>query len=400
MNIKTTPFSSEMQFLLSCLNPENIEKKSFSDMNLDQDEILKLIDRHRIAPIVYHYLSKRDLAFPESFMQQLKKRYIRNAEKSLLLTSELIRLVKLFNENGIQVIAFKGPVLAYQIYGDAARRDSGDLDIFLSPDQFQQADELLQKNGYRFDSLTDNFSKKQFNIFKQLYSNLDYSKDHSPVRVEMHWRLMSMRSYFYIDHRTIFENLIEVEIGNQVIRTLSFSDHLLLLFVHGAQHGWYRLKWLCGIVHIIRSNDFSGWVDLINRAKEMGIHRSVLQGLALSKKLCNVVPQEDISRQLSENKTLNSSVDKAIKMITHIDNLTKSSAVNKFNYAIYRSLLRNDFKYKFDLLLWRFRTSRYDWQLLKLPDKLFFLYYIMRPFFLIFALMNKKYFQTKGAYTQ
>ena len=52
----------------------------------------------------------------------------------MLLTSELIKIMKLLEENDIKAIAFKGPTLAQLAYGDVTLRQYVDLDLLVELD--------------------------------------------------------------------------------------------------------------------------------------------------------------------------------------------------------------------------------------------------------------------------
>ena len=68
--------------------------------------------------------------------------------------------------------------------------------------------------------------------------------------------------------------------------------------------------------------------------------------------------------------------------------LKQQGFFGSIKYVCYRSRLRENNKYRFDLIS-RLRTHFLDWEMLPLPDSLFFLYYFLRPILLFLRLFRK-----------
>ena len=66
------------------------------------------------------------------------------------MTSELIKVMKLFEENGVEYISFKGPVLSQLAYGDITLRQYVDLDILIKKEDLRKADNLLKKEFFLY----------------------------------------------------------------------------------------------------------------------------------------------------------------------------------------------------------------------------------------------------------
>jgi len=69
--------------------------------------------------------------------------------------------------------------------------------------------------------------------------------------------------------------------------------------------------------------------------------------------------------------------------------LKQQGLIGKMRFVFYRIGLKKDLKYYFDLI-YRLRTHYTDWSLMKLPDYMFFLYYLLRPVFLLLKVFRKK----------
>ena len=58
-------------------------------------------------------------------------------KQNMLMTSELIKVLKILEENNIEAISFKGPVLSQLAYGDVVSRQYCDLDILINIKDFE-----------------------------------------------------------------------------------------------------------------------------------------------------------------------------------------------------------------------------------------------------------------------
>lgn len=77
-----------------------------------------------------------------------------------------------------------------------------------------------------------------------------------------------------------------------------------------------------------------------------------------------------------------------IKSIENTE-LKQKGILGKFEYILYRLRLKPSFKYYFDVIF-RLRTHLSDWELVKIPDKLFFLYFLLRPVLLLYHNLFEK----------
>ena len=84
----------------------------------------------------------------EHLLADLKSAYSQIARRNMLMSAELIRIMKLLEENDIDALAFKGPALAQMAYGDITLRQYSDLDVLTKKEDIYQIDALLKAQGY------------------------------------------------------------------------------------------------------------------------------------------------------------------------------------------------------------------------------------------------------------
>jgi hypothetical protein len=147
--------SAEMRLLLACLrlspDHDDLEQiRKLSWQNVNWKNFIKLTAHHKVSPLVYNNL-KRTGTLPgaENVLDKFQFEFDRNAYRSMTLTRELVRLLKLMRTNAVAMIPFKGPVLAQELYGNLALRRAGDLDVLVDKDAVDRADYLLRGLGYR-----------------------------------------------------------------------------------------------------------------------------------------------------------------------------------------------------------------------------------------------------------
>src|SRR5262249_169417 len=127
--------SSEKRLLVACARPVvgadvAREIRELCAAPLDWEFVVNTSPVNSILPLV-----RRDI-FAIAFglgranrVERLTKGARANALRCLSLTAELIKMMELLRESGVQALPYKGPVLAVDAYGDVALREFEDLDI-------------------------------------------------------------------------------------------------------------------------------------------------------------------------------------------------------------------------------------------------------------------------------
>ena len=106
-SLKRSELPPELRLILSCLRITPTEKEvqqieELSRAKIGWPDLLRWVDRHRVAPLVYQNLKRYGgNGVPASAMGALRSRFESNAHRSLANARELVRLDKLFRENGV-----------------------------------------------------------------------------------------------------------------------------------------------------------------------------------------------------------------------------------------------------------------------------------------------------------
>ncbi|HAT7073872.1 TPA: hypothetical protein JAN90_14130 [Legionella pneumophila] len=224
--------------LIDILNTEKTVLASFST-----PEILKIAQRMRLTNSVYsilrgHYgISASQLACFKPVLEQNRGSAIRK----LFLS---IKINELFQQYNIPVIHLKGLPLSQKLFGDPLIRQSCDIDLFISPQNLEQADEIFLENEIirdKYSFLHDINKLKKHRVLK----DVSYVAEKYGIRIELHWRLFRWKNKFNQPFEFYWNNKVPILVGGKnLFYTLSPIDEYLYVAVHGANHGFESLHWL------------------------------------------------------------------------------------------------------------------------------------------------------------
>jgi hypothetical protein len=130
--------------------------------------------------------------------------------------------------------------------------------------------------------------------FRHLFNQHRFVCNRNSVVVEPHWDVIRGPFGFAFDSRQLWDRATTVPLAGTAVRTLAPEDLLLLLCVHGTQHLWNRLAWICDVAELIRAHPVLDWEATMDRAARMGGERALLHGLHLAHDLLDAVLPEEI----------------------------------------------------------------------------------------------------------
>ncbi|REJ78536.1 MAG: hypothetical protein DWQ47_03535 [Acidobacteria bacterium] len=255
------------------------EIRSILQNELDWDYVVGISSRNAVTPLVgLNLLEIAESQLPKIAKEQFEELVSAIQSRNLLLTAEMLRLVKLLEENEIEVLPFKGPVLAFQAYSNPCLRQYTDLDVLVHPSSFNAAVELLQENGFR--SLTSVSWLEKYDWYVSPKKDVYLVNEDRSVTLELHWKLSG--SHFGMGRmKGLWDQLETVEIAGRKLKTLPFYDNLVYLCLHGSRHSWERLQWICDVNELIRSRTAIDWYSIHDEAKHLGCEKVVKLGLLL-----------------------------------------------------------------------------------------------------------------------
>jgi hypothetical protein len=137
------------------------------------------------------------------------------------MTSELIKVMKLLEENHINAIAFKGPVLSQMAYGDIALRQYVDLDILIDEKDLGRIFSILNKNKYK---TNQNVVKKVLEN-QSIFHDISFFKNN--VSLEFHWKFFSDEFKTSFDEFDIWSDLSSIQIQNHKFKYFYIYQYMV-----------------------------------------------------------------------------------------------------------------------------------------------------------------------------
>jgi hypothetical protein len=332
--------------------------------------LLEKLKRHRLYPIFYKKWKEWEDRPKEGvwlqFELSLKKLVERNQIRMMQKASELIKIVNAFEKDGIRVISLKGPVLAQQLYGNIALKASIDLDILIDEKDFDKAWNCLYTLEYNCPGMEKGFSPKQKSYLIKNFHHIDFSRKDENLHLELHWMLNTNRYFLEYPFEMLYGNTIVESIGGSEIKVLSPLHQSIHLMAHGAYHQWARLDWLLEWSTLMKK--YTEKEKFEEEVKRNGLERIAKQTFALRELYFNEESKncDEVAFSLVKNalKAANKPFEKLLGL--------------KIKQKVYFLKLKTGLKYKLQVLS-VLGTNKGDWKLVKLPDSLFFIYYILRP---------------------
>jgi hypothetical protein len=304
--------SPEDNLLVSCARKEmdDVTKDRINSLlrqDLDWNYFFALVSKHRLTPLVYQNLNKTDFKYIyKTFSAKFREYINQNAQKNLLMFSELFKILELFNSHGITAIPYKGPVLAIAAYNDLALREFSDLDIFIPQNFFFKAENLMKELGYK---PVLRLKKEQKEIFIKFQREYKFIND-KRIPVEIKWRFPVV-TFFFREDPIILCDYEELSFNNRTLKTLKPENLLLVLCLHNAGHYWSNLRGICDVVEIADSENIN-WTICLSMAEKLGIKRIFFINLLLAHYLLDLTIPYEILLNLESDKSCKS-ISKQIK---------------------------------------------------------------------------------------
>ena len=241
------------------------------------------------------------------------------------MLGELLKLLDLFEKEGIIAIPYKGPLLAISAYKNLVLRQFDDLDIVVNKNNILKVKEILISNNYTPQFDLDGFKERRFIQSQREYK---FFNSETEINLEIQWQFQGV-SFSVSDDLgfTDPKNIETIEINNKRISSLSPENMLLVLCIHASGHYWERLSWICDVSELIQSKNID-WEYTIKKAEELGIKRLLWVNLFLAVDLLGLNLPDDISKHL-ESKTIQNLgfiVKKRI-FIPYSDNFFRSASL-------------------------------------------------------------------------
>ncbi len=202
-----------------------------------------------------------------------------------------------------------------------------------------------------------------------------FAHPHHQYDIELHWCLTTREFPRALDTTGLFARSRKVLVHGQPLSTLSDTDIALHLCHHGTQHRWAKLRYLVDFSTALSLGDTSGWDALLKAAQEQGLYRPML----VAAHLCHEFLGSDLPEKAGN---LNSLERWAVKLAR--SNIIASSADSETEIVgvIFMIVIAEKDRYQplLHALKTMFTPTIHDYQWIKLPNSLRWLYPVLKPF--------------------
>ena len=334
---------------------------------IDWNQLLTLAARHGVRPLLFRNLPAD---CPPPVRGSLGEACRNIALRNLQLTAELLRLLRGFERAGIPAVPLKGPALAASLYGDLGLREFADLDLLFRTADVPAAQALLADHGYHPELP---LNRRQFAAALRSDCEFLLWNESRKVMVEIHWRFAAGTVPFPVSPEAVWKRLETAPLAGVTVRALAAEDLLLYLCGHAAKHHWEGLKWQCDVAELLRRLAFD-WDAVLARASAAGASRVLLVSLLVASQVLDApVPGPVLERaqKLTAVAALAAAARRRLGVFEgpeSFGHLTRTWRTLESTPARLRHLLRVLFIPTFA-----------DWDAVRLPERLYFLYWLVRP---------------------
>jgi len=367
-----------MQLVLACaraqLNPASAAKiVTAAEQPVDWLKAIDLASGHRLSPVLISQVQHHAAAkVPETIRHCFNERFRAHTIRNFELTRELLEILSLLERSDVDALAFKGPVLSQQLYGDLSLREFLDLDILVRPADAWTVIASLSAKGFEPQFI---LTRRQFARFQRIRFDMRLYHAVKRVPVEVHWALLTPGYSFSPAAQLSWESVETISIAGRSIKTFSDETQLLFSCLHQAKHNWLRLGRLMDLAALIRHSPAMDWQQIQNRAGSFGTARMIRVSLRLVQRLFQVTLPASIAEWVGDDvcslKIAETILERLLLVNTTGD---KPMSFDPLFRASIESLADRTF-YWFDNIL---RPTPLEWALLPLPDRLYPLYYPIR----------------------
>jgi hypothetical protein len=201
--------------------------------------------------------------------------------QALTLSAEAGQFSALLASHSIRHHILKGSPLSRKLYGDLGLRQCRDIDVIVEPRQLIECLKALRNAGWDWPNAERWFASRSYRLLakSQLWHVAVTHPQYKSV-IEVHWSFEHVRSGAMEAKWWAHWDANRSEVS---------PAEALHLCLHGASHGWKRMKWL-GDLRTLQDRQPDIWQQCRPSAKELRLQAVLAQALLLLQRLYDVEP--------------------------------------------------------------------------------------------------------------
>lgn len=343
---------------------------------VDWEYLLDTAERHGLLPLLAHHAATGFIAPPASVRERLRGAAALHLAENLRLLAMLRDLLGRFRERGIPVLAFKGPALAVQAYGNVGLRPISDLDVVIRPADAARAHPAMLDAGFEPELALSARGEAALTAWEH---HRGYVAADGRTLVELHWRFAQLRFGLRLGAEEVIGRAASLPLAGTDVPVPSPEDQVLLLCVHGARHLWERLEWIGGLAELLRRQP-PEWGVVLERADAAHARRLLHLGLVLAHALLDApLPEPVLRAATADRAALRLASEAGARLFSDAGPAQEVAAKPELFLFNLRAKDRVTDRIRFAFGYLTTPTEDY-WYGPRLPDRLFPLYRVYRPF--------------------
>jgi len=364
----------------------------------DWREFADACDTHCLTPYIYCQLQRLSgSVVPAGLLEHLRPRFHEDCARNYHLAMKLVGLTSMLRNEGIPSLAYKGPSAAMAIYGGLALRRCSDLDLVIRKEQLVRAVNLMTGWGFQMvhtwgrPELTPYMCRPENPRHVARAKEIPFRAPDSTYYVDLHWQLGD-RFWLSLSPEVdkLWERAVRQALPQGSVSTLCREDLFLALCAHGNRHRWGCLMWLLDIAELLRKPETLDWSrieEMVRIRPGAGVSASVavllahdllevpvpveagkiLPATSRALALAAAIREEILSRGESSGKehtTLLSLEERPLERMKY-----RALLILRYPDSLFREIF--------------VRVNSKDRALIRLPQRLQFLYHVIRPVHLV-----------------
>jgi len=342
----------------------------------DWKAVATLAERHRVSLLLLQGIeSNPELLADTGIEATLKARRRRNIRNGMRQLAALTQASRCLDAAGIPLLILKGLPLSQQLHGYPMAREAIDIDLLVAPETFHVAERTLASVGWQ----------RYQPAFEETPTRTDWwrwlAKDHwlmgpNGVKVELHWRTEETPCFLNLPFDRLYANSTAVQLGAAAFRVPGVEDRLLYLAVHAAVHHWKRLKWLCDLAASLQAMEAAELDRAVARFREAKLDSILSSTLLLCRDALHVDSGDEAVRKL---------IGRRARAATGISRMAwgrtgiKATVLEFCAFNTVRPILAPSARFALRQMAVLYFVAPNDWKRINLPDRFFFLYFLLRP---------------------
>lgn len=204
---------------------------------------------------------------------------------------ELVRIARALDAAGIRHLFIKGIALSVQLYADPLARGGRDIDVMVERSRMRDAEEILRDLDYE---LPIHAAPTDPDVTEPAKES-GWVHRESRILVELHDRLCDNHALLPWDFEMLWAERETLRIAGMAVPAMARRRLPVYLAVHGIRHGWQRLLWLVDLATVLGGP--AAWEEAMDDAAPLGLEGMMLHvGWALHHWLARPVPDALLMR--------------------------------------------------------------------------------------------------------